>query len=80
MDKFLAENPSTKRLAVGLGAMAAAALSTKLGISETLAGEILALAGVMITGSNWREAKVAGATKAAEAIKTDADAAKELGT
>lgn len=66
MDKLLNENPATKRLVVGLGAMVTAALSTKLGISENLALSILGLAGVMITGSNWKEAKVAGAAAAAK--------------
>lgn len=73
MDKLLNENPTTKRLLVGLGAMVAAALSNKLGISENLALAVVGLAGVMITGSNWKEAKVAGAAAAAK-VETPAQA------
>ena len=73
MDKIIAENPTTKRLLLGVGAMAVAAVSNKLGISENLALAILGLAGVMISGSNWKTVKEAGAAAAAE-IKTAKDA------
>ncbi len=75
MEQFLADNGSTKRLGVGLAAMLAAALSNKLGISQELALGILGLAGVMITGSNWKAATAAGAVKA-EAVKAPSDAVK----
>ena len=72
MDKILNENPATKRLVVGIGAMVVAGASTKLGISENLAMAILGLAAAMITSSNWKEAKVAGIDAAAKVADTKA--------
>lgn len=70
MDKWIAENPSTKRWVTGLGAMLAAGMSTKLGISNEVALGILGLAATMITGSNWREAKEIGAEAASKVSST----------
>lgn len=77
MDELLNKNPSTKRLLVGVGAMLAAGMSQRLGISENLAFGILALAGTMIGTSNWKEAAIAGANAAAK-IGSTPDAAAEL--
>lgn len=78
MDKFIAENPATKRLLVGLAAMGVAGASAKLGISESVVLGVLGLAAAMITGSNWKEAKLAG-VEAAATIVTATDAAAALG-
>lgn len=79
LESLLSENPTLKRLAVGVMTGAVVALNKKLGLDlET--SDILALVGLavsMITGSNWKEAKLAGA-EAAKAIATTADAKTEL--
>lgn len=77
MDKFLTDNPTTKRLVLGLVTGAGVAFAQQHGVSEDVCMAILGLAGVMITGSNIKEAHIEG-KKAAAGVVTVDDAVKVL--
>lgn len=75
MDKFLAENPTTKRLALTLFGAALPFVNAWIQKTPVPPEQIMAsiaLIGTAITMSNWKEAKVAGADAAAK-VESNAD-------
>lgn len=79
LESLVSENPTLKRLILTLGTGAVIALNKKFGL-ELDTTDIVALVTLVlgaITGSNWKEAKLAGA-EAAKSVATSTDAAKEL--
>lgn len=75
MDKFLAENPTTKRLALTLFGAALPFINAWIQKTPVPPEQIMAAIGLLaaaVTTSNWKEAKVAGADAAAK-VETNAE-------